>query len=149
MRAILTDAATNATGVLFELPHVIEEASAHASERLTLQAGDFFRDPLPTCDAYLLMEILHDWGDEESAPILRAIRNAAPQAARLLVIEKIVPENPGPDWSKMLDIHMLTLLGGRQRTAQQYEDLLADAGFMLQREIDTRAGISILDAVAA
>ena len=149
LRAILADAAPNAKGVLFELPHVIEEASSVATQRLTLQAGDFFQDPLPVCDAYLLMEIIHDWGDEESAAILRAIRSAAPEGARLLLIETIVPEDPGPHWSKMLDIHMLTLLGGRQRTVQEYQELLAPAGFVLEREIDTRAGISILEATAA
>lgn len=149
LRAILEDAAPGAEGVLFELPHVIEEAKAVASERLALQAGDFFRDALPSCDAYLLMEILHDWGDEDCIAILRAIRRAAPAHARLLVIETIIPDDPGPDWSKMLDIHMLTLLGGRQRTRQEYEVLLAQSGFVLQREIDTLAGISVLEAEVA
>ena len=148
LRAIL-DASPNARGILFELPHVIEEASGVASERLTLQAGDFFRDALPSCDAYLLMEIIHDWGDEESVAILQAVRRAAPTHAKLLVIESIVPDDPGPDWSKMLDIHMLTLLGGRQRTQQEYEALLTKSGFMFRREIDTHAGISILEAEAA
>lgn len=147
LRAILeVGAAPRAEGVLFELPHVVEEAKEVGTERLTLQAGDFFRDALPPCDAYLLMEILHDWGDEESRAILGAIRRAAPAGARLLVIETIVPEHPGPDWSKMLDVHMLTLLGGLQRTRQEYEALLAQEGFALEREIETRAGISILDA---
>ncbi len=95
------------------------------------------------------MEIIHDWGDEEAVAILRAIRGAAPLHAKLLVIETIVPDDPNPDWSKMLDIHMLALLGGRQRTRQEYEELLAQSGFLLQREIDTRAGISILEALAA
>lgn len=148
LRAVL-DAAPNVRGVLFELPHVIDEAAGIASERLTLQAGDFFRDALPTCDVYLLMEIIHDWGDEESVAILQAVRQAAPPHAKLLLIETIVPDDPGPDWSKMLDIHMLTLLGGRQRTWQEYEELLARSGFLLQREIDTRAGISILEVLAA
>ncbi len=62
------------------------------------------------------------------------------------MIETIVPDDPGPDWSKMLDIHMLALLGGRQRTRQEYEALFSRSGFVLQREIDTRAGISILEA---
>jgi len=147
LRAVL-DAEPSAEGVLFDLPHVIEEAESVASERLSLQAGDFFRDALPACDAYLLMEIIHDWGDEESVAILKAVRRAAPPDAKLLVIETIVPDDLGPDWSKMLDIHMLTLLGGRQRTRQEYEVLLARSGFLLQREIDTRAGISILEAEA-
>jgi hypothetical protein len=148
LRAVI-DAEPNAEGVLFDLPHVIEEAAGVASERLTLQAGDFFRDTLPSCDAYLLMEIIHDWGDKESVAILQAIRRATPPHAKVLLIETLVPDDPGPDWSKMLDIHMLALLGGRQRTRQEYEALFARSGFVLQREIDTRAGISILEAAVA
>ena len=147
LRAVL-DATPDATGVLFELPHVIDQARAAASDRLTLQAGDFFRDPLPACDAYLLMEIVHDWGDDESLAILTAIRHAAPPGAKVLLMESIVPDDPGPDWSKMLDIHMLTLLGGRQRTRREYESLLTRSGFAFEREIDTRAGLSIIEAVA-
>jgi hypothetical protein len=147
LRAIL-EAVPTATGVLFDLPHVIDDAAGIASERLTLQAGDFFRDPLPRCDAYLLMEIIHDWGDDESVAILRAVRQAAQPGATALVIETIVPDHPGPDWSKMLDIHMLTLLGGKQRTQQEYAALLEQAGFRFLREIDTGAGISILEAEA-
>ena len=145
LRAVL-DAAPAAKGVLFDLPHVIEEAAGIGSEQLVLQAGDFFRDALPVCDAYLLMEIIHDWADDEAVAILKAVRRAAPPHATLLLIETIVPNTPGPDWSKMLDIHMLALLGGRQRTRQEYEALLGQAGFRLQREIDTRAGISIIEA---
>jgi hypothetical protein len=145
LRAVV-DAEPGAEGVLFDLPHVIEGAAGVASERLALRAGDFFRDALPSCDAYLLMEVIHDWGDEESVAILRAVRRAAPAHAKLLLIETLVPDDPGPDWSKMLDIHMLALLGGRQRTRQEYEALLARSGFVLEREIDTRAGISVLEA---
>ncbi len=148
LHAIL-DAEPGATGVLFDLPHVIEDAASLASERLSLQSGDFFCDALPSCDAYLLMEIIHDWGDEESVAILRAIRSAAPPHAKVLLIETIVPSDSGPDWSKMLDIHMLTLLGGRQRTREEYEMLLAQSGFHLEQEMDTGAGISILEASVA
>lgn len=140
--------APSARGVLFDLPHVIAESADLASERLTLQAGDFFEDALPTCDAYLLMEIIHDWGDEQALAILKAIRRAAPSHARLLVIEQMVPDDPGPHWSKMVDIHMLTLVGGRQRTQHEYAALFDRAGFCLAQEIDTGADISILEAVA-
>ena len=146
LRDIL-DTVPTATGVLFELPHVIAEVADLASERLTLQAGDFFRDALPTCDAYLLMEIIHDWGDEESVAILRTVRQAAAPGAKVLVIEAIIPDDPGPAWAKMLDIHMLTLLGGRQRTQPEYAALLSRAGFALRRDIDTGAGVAILEAV--
>lgn len=146
LRAVL-DAAPTAKGVLFDLPQVIKDGAGAASERLTLQAGDFFKDALPVCDAYLVMEVIHDWGDEESVAILQAIRRAAPSHAKVLLIEQIIPNDPGPHWSKMLDIHMLTLVGGKQRTRQEYEALFNSAGFSFEREIDTGADISILEAV--
>ncbi|ANE51288.1 methyltransferase [Flavisolibacter tropicus] len=136
----------NVTGILFDLPHVIDEVKNIASDRLSLQAGDFFKDDLPECDAYVVMEIIHDWPDAESIAILKAIRKAAPTNARLLLIETLVPENAAPDWSKMLDIHMLTLLGGRQRTQTEYSTLLGAAGFKLNQVIDTGTGIAILEA---
>ncbi len=145
LRAVL-ESVPGAIGVLFDLPNVVREAAGVASERLTLQAGDFFKDPLPICDAYLVMEVIHDWGDEEAVAILKAIRRSAPSDAKLLLIEQIVPDDPGPHWAKTLDIHMLALLGGRQRTREEYEVLCAKAGFVLGRRIDTRAGISILEA---
>lgn len=147
LRAILAET-PNARGVLFDLPQVIQEAAGAASSRLTLQAGDFFADALPVCDAYLLMEVIHDWADEQSVAILRAIRSAAAPGARVLVIEQIIPHDAGAHWSKMLDIHMLALLGGRQRTRQEYETLFDSAGLSFVREIDTGADISILEAVA-
>ena len=148
LRAILAET-PNARGVLFDLPQVIQEAAGAASSRLTLQAGDFFADALPVCDAYLLMEVIHDWADEQSVAILRAIRSAAAPGARVLVIEQIIPHDARAHWSKMLDIHMLALLGGRQRTRQEYETLFDSAGLSFVREIDTGADISILEAVPA
>jgi hypothetical protein len=138
--------APHAQGVLFDLPHVIEDVRGLASDRLTLQAGDFFKDRLPTCDLYLIMEVIHDWGDAESAAILKAVRQAAPPNGTLLLLESIVPDGPGPHWAKTLDVHMLALLGGKQRTRSEYEELLGRAGFALKREIPTFADISILEA---
>ena len=92
------------------------------------------------------MEVIHDWSDAESVSILKAIRRAAPPHAKVLLIEEMVPDDTGPAWSKMLDIHMLTLIGGKQRTRREYEALFNAAGFSFNREIDTGAGISILEA---
>jgi len=92
------------------------------------------------------MEIIHDWADREAIAILKAIRRAAPPHAKLLVIETIVPDDPGPHWSKALDIHMLAFVGGLQRTRQEYEALFDSAGFSFEREIDTGVDISILEA---
>jgi hypothetical protein len=148
LRAVL-DSAPAARGVLFDLPHVIEDAADVASERLTLQAGDFFKDDLPACDVYLIMEVIHDWGDEESVAILRSIRRVARPSSKLLLIEAIVPDDPGPHWSKSLDVLMLTLLGGRQRTRTEYEALLDRAGFSFEREIKAGTDMSILEAGVA
>ena len=148
LRAVL-DSAPTARGVLFDQPHVIKETADIASERLTLQAGDFFKDTLPACDAYLVMEVIHDWADKEAVAILKAIRQAAPSHAKLLLLETMVPNDPGPDWSKMLDILMLNWAGGRQRTLQEYETLFDSAGFSFTREIDTGADISIIEARTA
>jgi hypothetical protein len=146
LHAIL-EAVPAAKGVLFDLPHVIQEVATIGSDRLKLQGGDFFKDRLPECDAYTMMEVIHDWNDEDSIRIFKAIRRSAPSHAKLLLIEQIVPTDPGPSWSKMLDIHMLTLLGGKQRTVREYESLLQRSGFSLQRQIDTPADISILEAI--
>jgi len=148
LRAVL-EQAPFARGVLFDLPRVIDEAGDLASDRLRLQAGDFFKGELPVCDAYLLMDIIHDWNDEESETILKAVRRSARPGAKLLLLETIVPENNALDWSKMLDVHMLTLLGGKQRTRQEFEALLSAADFTFEREIDTGAGISLIEATAS
>lgn len=146
IRAVL-DATPTARGVLFDLPSVIDEAAGSVPARLTMQGGDFFRDELPVCDAYLLMDILHDWGNEEAGAILRAIARSAPAGARMLLIEYVLPDDPGPSWSKLLDIHMLALFGGRQRTVGEFSDLLRSAGFVLRSHVNTASGISILEAV--
>ena len=144
----ILEAAPDSKGILFDLPHVVKEASGLASSRLALQGGDFFNDVLPRCDAYILMEIIHDWPDKEASAILQAIRRGAVPGATLFLIETIVPPGAEPDWSKMLDIHMLTLLGGKQRTLREYKALLEEANFTFQRESDTGAGISIIEALA-
>jgi hypothetical protein len=144
----ILEAATTTKGILFDLPRVVNEAADLGSSRLTLQGGDFFKDALPKCDAYILMEVIHDWPDREAVRILQAVRRAAPPRAALFLIEAIVPEGPQPDWSKMLDIHMLTLLGGKQRTLKEYDALLRQADFEFKEEIDTGTGISIIEALA-
>lgn len=147
LRSIL-DQAPAASGVLFDLPHVIRESAALGSARLSLHPGDFFADELPAADAYLLMEVIHDWNDDDSARILSAVRRAAPSHARLLIVEAIVSEAPGPDFSKVLDVIMLAVTGGRERTPSEYKALLSRAGFRFERIIATPSQYSIIEAVA-
>jgi hypothetical protein len=136
-----------ASGILFDLPHVIADASGVASRRLRLVAGDFFRDLLPVADAYVLMEVIHDWADEEAAKILSAVRRVAPKHARVLIVEAFVSESPGPHFGKMLDIIMLAVTGGRERTRSEYEGLLASTGFRLEGIIPTPSQYSVAEAV--
>ena len=148
LRAIL-EAVPTARGVLFDLPHVVAEAAGIASERLTLQPGDFFKDALPACDAYVVMEVIHAWDDADALAILKAVRRAARPGATLLVVEQMIPEDAGPHWAKTLDLHMLALLGGRQRGRWEYAALMEAAGFAFAREIDTGAGVAILEGIAS
>lgn len=147
LRAIV-GSSPQTNGVLFDLPQVIGEVAKGMPPQITLQAGDFFCDELPTCDAYVAMDIIHDWDDEKASEILAAIRRAATPPAKLLLMETMISDGKGNEWGKMLDIHMLVLLGGRQRTREEYEQLLTGVGFVFRREIDTHAGISILEADA-
>ena len=144
----IVDGTPGVRGVLFDQAHVIEAASDIASDRLTLQAGDFFKGALPSADAYLLMEVIHDWNDERSTAILSAVRSAAKPAAKVLLIESIIAETPGPSWPKILDLWMLAI-GGKQRTQREYAELLRAAGFTFTREIETFAGVSIVEGTIA
>lgn len=135
-----------AKGILFDLPHVI--AGVAPTPAMECRGGDFLRDPLPSCDAYLLMEVIHDWDDDHALAILKAVRRAAPPGAILLLVEALIPDATGPDFGLLLDIHMLALVGGRQRTVDEYAYLLRGAGFELRRTLDTQGGVSIIEAVA-
>jgi hypothetical protein len=134
-------------GILFDQPHVVEHASDIASPRLELRGGNFFEDEMPEAEAYVLMEVIHDWDDQHSERILRAIRRAAPSGAKLLLIEAMMPEQPVPCWTTTLDVVMLNLLGGRQRSMSEYSTLLDRCGFGQAREIPVGAGHSIVEAV--
>jgi hypothetical protein len=96
----------------------------------------------------LLMHVLHDWSDEQAVAIVRAVR-AANARARLLVIETVVPDEPGPSWASMLDVHMLALHTGRERTFVEYGRLLEAGGFRLERKVPTQTDLTILEAAAA
>ncbi len=135
-------------GTLFDLPHVIEAAKRDGDEegRLTFQSGDFFEDALPTADAYILMEVVHDWADAEAARILSTVRRSAVGQAKLLLIETEIPDTHEADWSKTLDIVMMALFAARQRTAREYGALLTQSGFEQRSAINTNAGITVFEA---
>jgi hypothetical protein len=139
------ETAPSATGVLFELPHVIDQVAGIASNRLRLQSGDFFVDALPTCDAYVLMQVLHDWSDAEAISILAGIRRAAGADARLLIVEILVPDDLEQSFATVLDVYMLAH-GGQERTERQYTQLLNAAGFDHRRTLNIGGDEAILEA---
>ena len=146
LRAIM-DATPRASGILFDLPNVL--ASVAPSTRIELRSGDFFKDRLPQADAYVISEVLHDWPDEQALAIVRAVRSAAREGAHVLVLEAILPDEPGPHAAKMLDVIMLALTGGRERTRGEHEALMRAGGFQLERVVSIANPVSILVGVAS
>jgi O-methyltransferase domain len=148
LRAILRSL-PNTQGVLFDQPHVVAAVAPEKGEKLTVVGGDFFADPIPKADAYLLMNIIHDWADAESIKILSAIRRDMPPHARVLIIETVIPPTPGPHLSKELDIAMMALPGGMERTQEEYAGLASKCALRLQLMVETMSPYSILEMVSA
>lgn len=148
LRAILK-ASPKTQGILFDQPHVVAGVTPDRGEKLTTVGGNFFADPMPKADAYLLMNIIHDWPDTESTKILSAISRDMPTHARVLIIESIVPATPGPHLSKELDIAMMALPGGMERTQDEYAALASKCALRLKRVVETMSPYSILELVAA
>lgn len=148
LRAILKSS-PKIQGILFDQPHVVAAVAPENAEKLSVVGGNFFTDSMPKADAYLLMNIIHDWPDAESIKILAAIRRDMPQHAHVLIIETVVPPMPGPHLSKELDIAMMALPGGMERTQEEYAALASKCGLRLKQTVDTMSPYSILEIVAA
>jgi O-methyltransferase domain len=114
-------------GIVFDLPETDRDEAA-LGDRVAFVSGSFF-ERVPEGDVYVLSGILHDWDDESAAAILRTIREAAHDGARLLVLDSVVPAGNEPHGAKWLDLLMLALLAGRERDAEQWKELLASGGF--------------------
>jgi hypothetical protein len=142
----------SARGILFDLPHVAAGAeqsltAAGLADRCQCIGGDFFAAVPAGGDAYILAQILHDWDDERCITILRQCRQAIPDHGKLLVAELVLPPTEEPFLGKWLDLHMLVMAGGRERTAAEYAALFQAAGFALARVIPTPPGPSVVEAL--
>ncbi|MFJ1596206.1 methyltransferase [Streptomyces sp. NPDC088261] len=142
-----------ARGIVFDLPSSVFAArpvieAAGLSERVDIVAGDFFQS-VPAADFYILSAVLQDWDNPSALRILRNVSEAAPAGARLVVIDMVVPEGDAPHPTKMIDITMLGMLGGRQRSETEWRQLLADAGFTLRRTVTGSGSYSALEAALA
>lgn len=134
---------------LVELPEVIDRLTDEATfEGARLVAADFFTDALPAADVYVLMEIIHDWSDDDAVRILSNIRRCASEQASVLIIETVLDDERLRDPAKTLDIVMLALTGGRERNAAQYASLFHRAGFEFVGVVPTGGGVQLVEARA-
>jgi len=124
-------------GILFETPVVAARAdvvldATDLADRCQVLAGDFFENVPPGADCYLLANVLHDWDDTQARRILRNCRRAMTGRSRVLIVERLIPEQPGNAVPALLsDINMLVITGGQERTNAEYGDLLASAGLTI------------------
>lgn len=140
---------TGAQGVLFDLPSVAENArevtaGSGVSDRLKVAGGDFFDSVPADGDAYLLRHVIHDWKDREAIAILRNCRDAMRPDGRVLVVENVIPSGNDPCFGKWLDLMML-LVGGRERTKDEYVKLFSAAGLLLTRIVRTDHEVSVIE----
>jgi hypothetical protein len=141
-------------GILADLPHVEKDAAAFlkakgVSDRVRIEPHDFFKSVPEGGDAYILSHVIHDWSEAQCLTILGHVRKAMKSDARLLLVEMVLPARDEPHFGKILDMVMLALPGGEERTAEQYEALLAKAGFKLTRVVPTQSTVSVIEAVKA
>jgi hypothetical protein len=142
-------------GVLFDQPSVITRAKqdGHVTakgipERCTLESGDFFEAAPKGGDAYIMKRVLHDWDDERCAKILANCCAAMSKKGRVLVVESVIPPGNGPDRGKLADMQML-IMGGRERTKQEFAAVFRAAGLKLTRVVPTKCPLSIVEGVRA
>ncbi len=141
-------------GTLFDLAHnqsgAAELIQARGmTERVTFVAGSFFEGIPTSCDLYIMSHVIHDWSEEQCLTILANCHRAMPRTSKLLIVEQVLPEGNAFHPGKMLDITMLTLTPGQERTEPEYRTLLKKAGFELNRVIATNSPVSIVEATPA
>jgi hypothetical protein len=141
-------------GVLFDMPHVVGDAPALLRQRgvegrVTIEAGDFFKSVPAGGDAYLLSHVIHDWNEDQCLTILGHCRKAMKPDGRLLLVEMVLPAGDTPHPGKILDMVMLVVPGGQERTEGEYKLLLAKAGFRVTRVVPTESAVSVVEAVLA
>jgi SAM-dependent methyltransferase len=141
-------------GILCDTEEVVEGAqvridSLGLSDRCRIVAGDFF-SPLPAAvDACILKSVIHDWDDQHATRILQNCRQALNTGGRVLLAEMVIPPGNDPHIGKLLDLEMLIMVGGHERTEAQFGDLFTSAGLRVTRIAPTRSPMCVIEGVAA
>jgi trans-aconitate methyltransferase len=153
--AVILQGAPHLSGILFDQVHVIDKAASHLqttgiSERLRMVGGDLFVQVPEGADLYLLKSVIHDWNDEQCERILRNCREALNDAGRLLIIERIMPryakQHP---YQVLLDLRMLAVTGGRERSDSEFRSLLRAADMNVVRMLPLPSGFNIIECMPA
>jgi len=144
----------DASAVLFDLPSVLADAAkagfvTRHQARLELAGGNFFEAVPAGGDLYLLKFVLHDWDDERSGEILNNIRRVIDPSGRLVVVEIVLPPMNEPHIGPLIDLNMMVMTGGVERTEVEYRDLLAKSGFRMKRVAGSRSPFSVIEAAPA
>ncbi|OBB08117.1 hydroxyneurosporene methyltransferase [Mycobacteriaceae bacterium 1482268.1] len=143
-----------ASGVLFDLPHVVAGAGQllrrhNVADRVTVASGSFFESVPEGGDLYVLKNIIHDWADDRALQILKTVRAAAGQSSKLVLVECVIPAHDRDSSAKWMDLGMLVDNTGRERTASEYRDLLQQSGFQMTRVVPTASPFNVVEARAA
>jgi hypothetical protein len=139
-------------GILFDVAHVIAGAiprleQAGLSGRCSTATGDFFKAVPAGGDAYLMKHIIHDWDDERALKILANIRSAMNPGGRIILLESVLASSNEPDFGKLIDLEMLVMPGGRERTADEFRALFQRAGFTVTKIVSTKSPLSVIEAM--
>ena len=121
-------------------------AAEGLSERCELVSGDFFEAVPEGADLHLLKQIVHDWDDERATRLLRNCLRALSPGGKLVLVEMVIPPDNQPSPAQAMDLNMLVMLGGRERTEAEYQRLFQGAGFRLERVIPTHSPFSVIEA---
>jgi hypothetical protein len=138
-------------GILFDLPDVVSGArsrieSQGLAARCEIAAGDFFKS-VPAADSYVMKHVIHDWDDARAVTILKNCSSAMRGKGKVILIEAVISPGNEPHFGKWLDIEMLALPGGRERTEAEFADLFARAGLGLSRVVHTKSPVCAVEAV--
>jgi hypothetical protein len=138
-----------ARGVLYDLPAVVADprllVAAGVRERAEAVGGDFFEFLPPGGDVYIFKRVLHDWDDATCVELLQSCRRVIPDGGRVLIIDAVIAPGNDPHAAKIVDLVMLNILRGRERTESEFAKLLTAAGFRLNRVIPTPSMLSIVE----
>jgi len=139
-------------GVLFDLAEVVAGAPGllgDLSSRVDIEQGSFFDGVPAGADAYIMKHIIHDWDDESCIKILSHCREGLNEGGKVLVVDMVITDAPESALGKLLDLEMLIMLNGRERTESEFADLFVKAGLRLSRVVATKSPVCLVEAVPA